>query len=107
MRQIKRIAPDVYRSLGSGFSEDVYDRAMQVGFAQCRNQVRKVAVVRGSSLKNAQECCFSLGDQDITGIERRNPSAAACDPTQDIDSLRVSFSMPERVRNDFKQCVRL
>lgn len=29
--QIKKIAKDVYRVLGSGFSEDVYDRAMQVG----------------------------------------------------------------------------
>lgn len=29
--EIKRIAKDVYRVLGSGFSEDVYDKAMQVG----------------------------------------------------------------------------
>jgi GxxExxY protein len=29
--EIKRIAKDVYRVLGSGFSEGVYDRAMQVG----------------------------------------------------------------------------
>jgi len=29
--QIKRIAQDMYLSLGSGFSEDVYDRAMQMG----------------------------------------------------------------------------
>ena len=29
--EIERIARDVYRTLGSGFSEDVYDRAMQVG----------------------------------------------------------------------------
>jgi GxxExxY protein len=29
--RIKTIAQDVYRTLGSGFSEDVYDRAMQVG----------------------------------------------------------------------------
>ncbi len=29
--KIRRIAQDVYRTLGSGFSEDVYDRAMQVG----------------------------------------------------------------------------
>ena len=28
---IKEIAQDVYDTLGSGFSEDVYDRAMQVG----------------------------------------------------------------------------
>jgi len=29
--KVKAIAKDVYRSLGSGFSEDVYDKAMQVG----------------------------------------------------------------------------
>ena len=29
--RIKKIANDVYRVLGSGFSEGVYDRAMQVG----------------------------------------------------------------------------
>ena len=29
--RIKAIAEDVYSTLGSGFSEDVYDRAMQVG----------------------------------------------------------------------------
>ena len=28
---IQEIAEDVYKPLGSGFSEDVYDRAMQVG----------------------------------------------------------------------------
>ena len=28
---IRKIAEDVYHSLGSGFSEEVYDRAMQVG----------------------------------------------------------------------------
>ena len=31
VERIKKIARDVYRTLGSGFSEDVYDRAMQVG----------------------------------------------------------------------------
>lgn len=29
--EIRRIAEDVYKTLGSGFSEDVYDKAMQVG----------------------------------------------------------------------------
>jgi len=29
--KIRDIAQDVYETLGSGFSEDVYDRAMQVG----------------------------------------------------------------------------
>jgi GxxExxY protein len=31
IQKIKKIAQDVYRTLGSGFSEDVYDKAMQVG----------------------------------------------------------------------------
>jgi GxxExxY protein len=31
IEKVKAIAKDVYRSLGSGFSEDVYDKAMQVG----------------------------------------------------------------------------
>ena len=31
LENIKAIAKDVYRSLGSGFSEDVYDKSMQVG----------------------------------------------------------------------------
>jgi len=30
--KIQEIAKDIYRTLGSGFSEDVYDKAMQVGF---------------------------------------------------------------------------
>ena len=30
-QKIKRIARDVYKSLGSGHSESVYDKAMQVG----------------------------------------------------------------------------
>jgi len=29
--QIRKIATDVYRALGSGYSEGIYDRAMQVG----------------------------------------------------------------------------
>jgi len=29
--KLRAIAEDVYQTLGSGFSEDVYDRAMQVG----------------------------------------------------------------------------
>jgi len=31
LNKIKQIAKDVYKSLGSGFSEDVYDKSMQVG----------------------------------------------------------------------------
>jgi hypothetical protein len=42
------IAKDVYRVLGSGFSEDVYDRAMQVGLrlAGIRYESQKVVELR-------------------------------------------------------------
>ena len=41
---IKEIAGDVYKTLGSGFSEGVYDRAMQVGLrlAKIGYEVQKV-----------------------------------------------------------------
>ena len=46
--QIERIAKDVYRVLGSGFSEDVYDRAMQVGLrlAQIKYEGQKVVELK-------------------------------------------------------------
>jgi GxxExxY protein len=46
--QIKSIAKDVYRVLGSGFSEDVYDRAMQVGLrlAKFRYEGQKVVELK-------------------------------------------------------------
>lgn len=42
--KIKKIAGDVYKTLGSGFSEDVYDKAMQVGLriAKIRYESQKV-----------------------------------------------------------------
>jgi len=42
--KIKKIAEDVYKTLGSGFSEDVYDKAMQVGLriAKIRYESQKV-----------------------------------------------------------------
>jgi len=45
---IAKIAQDVYRSLGSGFSESVYDRAMQVGLrlAGCRHESQKVVELK-------------------------------------------------------------
>jgi GxxExxY protein len=44
IEQIRAIAVDVYQTLGSGFSEDVYDKAMQVGLriAQIHYQAQKV-----------------------------------------------------------------
>jgi len=46
--QIRNIAKDVYRVLGSGFSEDVYDRAMQVGLrlANFRYEGQKVVELK-------------------------------------------------------------
>ena len=43
-----KIAQEVYRSLGSGFSEDVYDRAMQVGLrlAGIRHESQKVVELK-------------------------------------------------------------
>ncbi len=48
MSPITKIAHEVYRSLGSGFSEDVYDRAMQVGLrlAGIRYESQKVVELR-------------------------------------------------------------
>jgi len=42
--KIKQIARDVYQALGSGFSEDVYDKAMQVGLrlAKIKYESQKV-----------------------------------------------------------------
>ena len=44
INKIKQIAKDVYRTLGSGFSEDVYDKAMQVGLrlAKIKYESQKV-----------------------------------------------------------------
>lgn len=45
---IGKIAEEVYRSLGSGFSEEVYDRAMQVGLrlAGIKYESQKVVELR-------------------------------------------------------------
>jgi len=44
LEKIKQIAKDVYKKLGSGFDESVYDKAMQVGFrlAKIRYESQKV-----------------------------------------------------------------
>lgn len=46
--KIKQIAKDVYRTLGSGFSEDVYDKAMQVGLrlAKIKYESQKVVELK-------------------------------------------------------------
>jgi GxxExxY protein len=48
LNKIKRIAKDVYETLGSGFSEDVYDKAMQVGLrlAKIRYDSQKVVELK-------------------------------------------------------------
>jgi GxxExxY protein len=43
--KIKNIAHDVYRTLGSGYSEDVYDRAMQVGLRLAKLKYENQKVV--------------------------------------------------------------
>lgn len=48
LQQIIRIAKDVYKELGSGFSEDVYDKAMQVGLrlAKIKYESQKVVELK-------------------------------------------------------------
>ena len=48
LNKIKKIARDVYRALGSGFSEDVYDKAMQVGLrlAKIKYESQKVVELK-------------------------------------------------------------
>lgn len=48
LNKIKKIAKDVYKSLGSGFSEDVYDKAMQVGLrlAKIKYESQKVVELK-------------------------------------------------------------
>jgi len=48
IKKIKQIAKDVYRKLGSGFSEEVYDKAMQVGLrlAKIRYESQKVVELK-------------------------------------------------------------
>lgn len=45
---VRNIAEDVYKTLGSGFSEDVYDRAVQVGLrlANIRYEGQKVVELK-------------------------------------------------------------
>jgi GxxExxY protein len=45
---IRSIAQDVYRSLGSGYSEEVYDRSMQVGLrlAKIKYEGQKVVELK-------------------------------------------------------------
>ncbi len=50
---ISRIARDVYRSLGSGFSEGVYDRAVQVGLRLAKFEYEAQKVVE---LKYKNHC---------------------------------------------------
>lgn len=48
IQKIVSIAKDVYKTLGSGFSEDVYDKAMQVGMrlAKIRYESQKVVELK-------------------------------------------------------------
>lgn len=51
LNKIKKIAKDVYKILGSGFSEDVYDKAMQVGLRLAKIKYENQKVV-GITYKN-------------------------------------------------------
>lgn len=48
IEKIKKIAENVYKTLGSGFSEDVYDKAIQVGLrlAKIRYESQKVVELK-------------------------------------------------------------
>ena len=48
IKKIRKIAEDVYKSLGSGFAEATYDRAMQVGFrlAKIKYEGQKVVELK-------------------------------------------------------------
>jgi GxxExxY protein len=52
LNKIKRIAKDVYKTLGSGFSEGVYDKAMQVGLqlAGIKHESQKVVELKYKDL---------------------------------------------------------
>jgi len=45
IKKIKKIAEDVYKSLGSGFAEVTYDRAMQVGLRLAKIKYENQKVV--------------------------------------------------------------
>lgn len=45
LQKIIKIAEDVYRELGSGFSEEVYDEAMQVGLRLAKIEYESQKVV--------------------------------------------------------------
>jgi GxxExxY protein len=61
--QIRRIAEDVYQSLGSGYSEEVYDRAMQVGLrlANLHYEGQKVVELK------YKDHCVGEGYPDLAG----------------------------------------
>ena len=53
LEKIKKIALDVYRTLGSGFSEEVYDKAMQVGLRLAKIKYENQKVIE---LKYKDHC---------------------------------------------------
>jgi GxxExxY protein len=52
-KKVEEIAKDVYRKLGSGFSEDVYDKSMQVGLRMAKIKYESQKVVE---LKYKDHC---------------------------------------------------
>ena len=61
IKQIKKIAEDVYKILGSGYQEVVYDKAMQVGLrlAKIRYESQKVVELR------YKDHCVGVGYPDL------------------------------------------
>ena len=59
---IREIAEDVYKTLGSGFSEDVYNRAMQVGLrlAKIGYEGQKVLIVELKAISGELRRNFSV-----------------------------------------------
>ena len=108
---IAKIAQDVYRSLGSGFSEDVYDRAMQVGLrlAGIKYESQKVVELKYHDHyvgEGYPDLLVHLGKQKvIVELKAVSSELGECEEKQlknymnilGVDSgLLINFQMPGR-----------
>src|SRR5436309_5559165 len=80
LKTIKKIARDVYRTLGSGFSEDVYDRAMKVGLRLAKIPYEGQKARSGSPLRQRKG---DRGTQSRRRRARRLRRAAAAELHED------------------------
>jgi len=108
---IGKIAQEVYRSLGSGFSEEVYDRAMQVGLrlAGIKYESQRVVELRYRDHcvgEGYPDLLVHLGNQRVV-VELKAVSSelGECEEKQlknymktlGVDSgLLINFQMPGR-----------